>query len=190
LARVSAFRSARARQLDCWVGRPFLFGVGWGLFRRVWEWRDRFPPFVRCGGPQTARPRAAKNGAPNRCSRTLNLGTGERVGHPAATSGPCRSCWGQGRPDHDGLHARVEPWRPRSPRSPRPAADACLRRDLEDYAHRPVSLRQWRKLEEWDRSGCLASTCDPGPPPAVLSQADQGPSYTGLSNQEPGFVTR
>jgi len=54
----------------------------------------------------------------------------------------------------------------RSPQGlfPGPAADACLRRDPEDYAHQPVSLRQWRKLEEWDRSGYLASTCDPGPP--------------------------
>jgi hypothetical protein len=83
-----------------------------------------------------------------------------------------------------GLHARVEPWRPRGPQSPGPPADACLRRDPEDHAHRPVGLRQWRKLEEWDRSGYLASTCDPGPPPAVLSWADQGPSYTGSSDQE------
>jgi len=88
-----------------------------------------------------------------------------------------------------GLHARVEPWRPRGSQPPALAADACLRRDPEDYAHRPASLRQWRKLEEWDRSGYLASTCDPGPPAAVLSWADHGPRYTGLSNQESDIVS-
>jgi len=58
----------------------------------------------------------------------------------------------------------------RSPQGlfPGPAAAACLRRDPEDYAHRPVSLRQWRKLEEWDGSAYLASTWAPGPVPAVL----------------------
>jgi len=76
----------------------------------------------------------------------------------------------------------------RSPQGlfPGPAADGCLRREPDDYAHRPVGLGQWSKLEEWDRTAYPASTCHPRPPPAVLSYADQGPSYTGLSNQELG----
>jgi len=45
--------------------------------------------------------------------------------------------------DHDGLHARAEPWRARGSQSPRPAAEVSLNRE-PGYADRAVRIRFWR----------------------------------------------
>ena len=47
----------------------------------------------------------------------------------------------QGRPDHDGLHARIESWRSRGPQPARPSAESSLCRGRPYYRYLPVGVK-------------------------------------------------
>ena len=61
---------------------------------------------------------------------------------------------------------------------------AVWKREREDYAHRPVGLTSWRRLEEWHGSSCSTRICRQGPPVTVPSEADRGRFYAGQPEQE------
>ena len=52
------------------------------------------------------------------------------------------------------IYPCVESRGSRGAQPPGPAPEGCWKREREDYAHRPVGLTSWRRLEEWYGSSC------------------------------------
>ena len=102
--------------------------------------------FTTCGEPHVA---------PFLCHPSA----GGRLRHPDRAG----AFGAQGRQDHDGLQACVEPRRAGGSQPAAPAPEAHVRRDWEDYADRPVSVKSRTEGCEMQRKSLQAKQFWPQP---------------------------